>query len=155
MRASTLIAAMTSELSHNIFRSAIAMMSMPSMPSVPLIRARPSFSRSSTGSMPAFLRSCGTASSTPSGPVALPSPIKTRAQCDSGARSPLQPKDPNSRTIGVMPALSSAAIVSTTMGRTPVCPEHKVLSRSAINARTTSRSTGAPMPAACERINER
>ena len=38
-------------------RSAQAITSMPSMPSVPLMRARPSFSRSSTGSMPCSARS--------------------------------------------------------------------------------------------------
>ena len=38
-----------------------------------------------------------------------------------------------------------------TTGRTPVCPEHTVLSRRNISARTTSRSTRGPMPAACER----
>ena len=37
-------------------------------------------------------------------------------------------------------------------GRTPVWPVASVCSRSSIIARTTSRSTSAPVPAACERI---
>ncbi len=67
---STLIAAVVSATSHRCSRSAIAMMSMPSMPSVPLMRARPSFSLSSTGSIPAAASSSGTGRSTPSGPTA-------------------------------------------------------------------------------------
>ena len=130
-------------------------MSMPSMPSVPLMRARPSFSWSSIGSMPASASSSGTGRSTPSLPVARPSPMSTSAQCDRGARSPLQPSEPNSCTTGVMPAFSRAAIVSATTGRTPVRPLVSVFRRSSISARTTSRSTGAPIPAACERISER
>jgi hypothetical protein len=54
-----------------------------------------------------------------------------------------------------MPALSRAAIVSATTGRMPVRPLASVLSRRNMSARTTSRSTGAPMPAACERMSER
>ena len=53
---------------------------MPSMPSVPLIRAKPSFSCNSIGLIPASFKSVGTSFSTPSLPVALPSPIKTIAQ---------------------------------------------------------------------------
>ena len=53
-----------------------------------------------------------------------------------------------------MPAFKIAAIVSTTIGRTPVWPLQRVFKRSNINARTTSRSTGVPNPAACDRINE-
>ncbi len=37
----------------------------------------------------------------------------------------------------------------------PVWPVARVRSRSSISARTTSRSTSAPVPAACERIRER
>ena len=38
--------------------------------------------------------------------------------------------------------------------RTPVRPVARVDSRSSIIARTTSRSTGSPEPAACERISD-
>ena len=131
------------------------MMSMPSMPSVPLISARPSFSWSSSGSMPASASNSVTGRSTPVASVASPSPIKTRAQWARGARSPLQPSDPYSYTTGVMPALSRAAMVWATRGRAPVRPDARVLRRNVMVARTTSRSTGAPVPAACDRMSER
>jgi len=54
-----------------------------------------------------------------------------------------------------MPAFSSAAMVSATIGRTPVWPEARVFSRMRIKARMTSGSTISPSPAACERISER
>ncbi len=133
----------------------MAMQSMPSMPSVPLMSARPSLASSTTGSMPAATSRSAESASMPSAPYARPSPISTSAQCESGARSPLQPSEPYSCTFGVMPALSSAAMVSATTGRIPVRPDASVLRRRNISARTTSRSTGSPMPAACERISER
>ena len=80
-----------------------------------------------------------------------PSPIATSAQCASGARSPEQPSEPYSRTTGVMPALRIAAYVSAVSRRTPVRPVMSVDRRSSMSARTTSRSTSAPEPAACER----
>ena len=42
---------------------------------------------------------------------------------------------------------------STTSGRTPEQPMASVRARSSIMARTTSRSTAGPMPAACERTS--
>ena len=128
---------------------------MPSMPSVPLMSARPSFSSSSTGAIPASASSSGTGRSAPSRSRARPSPISTIAQWESGARSPEQPSEPYSWTIGVMWAFSSASIVSTTTGRTPVRPEARVRARSSMRARTTSVSTSGPVPAAWERIRER
>ncbi len=77
--------------------------------------------------------------------------MSVSAQCDSGARSPEQPSEPYSWTTGVIPALRISAMVATTSGRTPVWPEASVLRRRNISARTTSRSTRGPMPAACER----
>ena len=53
-----------------------------------------------------------------------------------------------------MPALSIAASAAAVRGRIPVRPLARVASRSSISARTTSVSTGAPLPAACERISE-
>jgi histidine ammonia-lyase len=48
----------------------------------------------------------------------------------------------------VNPALSSAAYAFATSGRTPVRPVASVESRNSISARTTSRSTSSPEPAA-------
>jgi hypothetical protein len=45
--------------------------------------------------------------------------------------------------------------VSATTGRTPEHPIASVRARSNIIARTTSRSTGGPIPAACERTSAR
>jgi hypothetical protein len=45
--------------------------------------------------------------------------------------------------------------VRTSSGRTPVCPEANVLQRKNIMARTTSSSTGAPEPAAWDRMRLR
>ena len=84
---------------------------MPSMPSTPLVSARPSFSRSTTGVMPAAASASAAGSASPptcpvltcpvlTCPVLLtrtvPSPIAASAQCASGARSPEQPSEPNS-----------------------------------------------------------
>ncbi|CAB4651528.1 unannotated protein [freshwater metagenome] len=135
--------------------SSMASNNMPSMPSVPLMSASPSFSCNSIGSIPDSESNSCTGRMLPPASTASPSPISTSAQWESGAKSPLQPSEPNSRTTGVMPAFNTAAIVVATTGRTPVRPEASVFRRSVISARTTSRSTGAPTPAACERMRER
>ena len=54
-----------------------------------------------------------------------------------------------------MPAFSIAAYTCTVSSRTPVRPVARVASRSSISARTTSRSTSGPEPAACERTRLR
>ncbi len=118
------------------------------MPSVPLISARPSFSRSTTGEMPCSASASAVSRSVPAASRTRPSPISASAQCASGARSPEQPRLPYSCTTGVRPAFSSAAYVVTTSSRTPVRPVARVDRRSSIRARTTSRSTSAPEPAA-------
>ena len=125
------------------------------MPSVPLMRARPSLALSSTGASPAAASASAAGISVPSASRTSPSPISASAQCDSGARSPEQPSDPYSRTIGVIPADSSPAISSAVSRRMPVCPVARVESRSSMSARTTSRSTSGPDPAACERTSDR
>jgi len=51
--------------------------------------------------------------------------------------------------------LSSARIASATSGRAPEKPIASVRARSSHIARTTSTSTGSPMPAAWERIRYR
>ena len=125
------------------------------MPSVPLTSARPSLAVSVTGSMPASASASAAGRRRPSRSCTSPSPISASAQWASGARSPLAPSEPCSGTTGVTPAFSSAAIVSATSGRAPVRPVASVRRRRKSIARTTSRSTGGPMPAACERTSER
>ena len=125
------------------------------MPSVPLIRARPSLAASSTGVSPAAASASAAGISVPVASRTSPSPISASAQCDSGARSPEHPSEPYSRTTGVMPWLSSPASSSAVSRRTPVWPVASVERRSSISARTTSRSTSGPEPAACERTSER
>ena len=123
---------------------------MPSMPSVPLMSARPSFSCSWTGSMPAARSAFSPFVRWPAASTTSPSPMSASAQCASGARSPEQPSEPYSRTTGVMPALSIATYASSVSGRMPVRPVASVEMRRSMSARTTSRSTGSPLPAACE-----
>ena len=153
--ASTLIAAVRSAVASSISRSAAARQSWPSIPSVPLISARPSFSPSSTGAKPAAARASAAGWAEPSAPSTTPSPISTMATWASGARSPEQPSEPYSGTTGVIPRSSRSASSWAVAGRIPVRPVASVDSRSSISARTTSVSTGAPEPAACERISER
>ena len=126
---------------------------MPSIPSVPLISARPSLARSTSGARPASASAVAPSTSEPSGRRASPSPSSTRAADASGARSPLAPSEPCSRTSGVIPALSRASIVSTTSARAPEKPIARLRARSSTIARTTSRSTSGPIPAACERTS--
>ena len=126
---------------------------MPSIPSVPLIRARPSLARSTSGSRPAAASAVAPSTSEPSARRAAPSPSSTSAADASGARSPLAPSEPCSRTTGVTPAASRASIVSATTGRAPEKPIARLRARRNTIARTTSRSTSGPIPAACERIS--
>ena len=128
---------------------------MPSMPSVPLISASPSLAASSRGAMPAAASARAAGCRTPAASRTSPSPITASAQCASGARSPEQPSEPYSCTTGVMPALSRSAYVWAVAGSAPVCPVASVRRRSSMSARTTSRSTSGPEPAACERTSDR
>ncbi len=105
--------------------------------------------------MPAAASASAAAHRTPSSQSTSPSPISTSAQCAKGARSPLAPSDPCSGTTGVMPAFSSPAILSASTGRAPEKPIARLRARSSIIARTTSRSTAGPTPAACERTTAR
>ena len=54
-----------------------------------------------------------------------------------------------------MPCDSIPAISRAVSSRIPVCPVARVERRSSISARTTSRSTSGPEPAACERTSDR
>ena len=54
-----------------------------------------------------------------------PSPISASATWASGARSPLAPSDPCSRTTGVMPALSMASSASATSGEGQSSPSRQ------------------------------
>ena len=82
--------------------------SMPSMPSVPLISARPSLASSVSGASPA---SAARRPPAERRRRAAPRPRRSAPARTwaSGARSPLAPSEPCSRTTGVMPALSSAS----------------------------------------------
>ena len=151
---STDIAAAMSAVRSSIRRSWMASTSIPSMPSVPLISARPSLAPSSTGASPAAARASAAGTRSPAASRTSPSPISASAQCDSGARSPEQPREPYSRTTGVMPCVSSPASSRAVSSRMPVWPVASVESRSSISARTTSRSTSGPEPAACERTSD-
>ena len=112
------MAAVTSAQQSRTSRSASASTSMPSMPSVPLMSARPSLARRVTGSMPAAASASPSAES-PARSHTSPSPIRARAPWARGARSPLAPSEPCSRTTGVIPALSRARCRSTTLGPDP------------------------------------
>lgn len=114
--ASRLIAAVRSAVCRSRARSAHASISMATMPSVPLMRARPSFSTSSTGSRPASA-SAVAAGSRPLSVRTSPSPITASATWASGARSPEQPSQPYSRTTGVIPAFSRSAYAWALRGR--------------------------------------
>ncbi len=54
-----------------------------------------------------------------------------------------------------MPAFSIAQYAWAVDGRTPDTPLQRFVRRDTIMARTTSVSTSAPTPAACERISDR
>ena len=122
---------------------------------MPLISARPSFAVRVTGSMEAAASPSAAGTRSPLGVNTSPSPISARPQWASGARSPLAPSEPCSGTTGSSPAASSASIVSATIGRAPDLPIASERARRNVIARTTSRSTGGPIPAACERISAR
>ena len=143
-----------SAVSSRTSRSANASTSIPWIPSVPLMRARPSLASSSIGSRSSAASAAAAEMSAPPTST-LPSPSRARAAWAKGARSPEAPSDPYSCTAGVIPALSIATIRSTTSGRIPEYPMARVRARSSIMARTTSRSTRGPMPAAWERIRLR
>ena len=150
--ASADIAAVTSAVRNRRSASAQARRSMPSMPSVPLISANPSFVSSFTGLSFADLSACA-AGLAPAWPSSTsPSPTRARPMWASGARSPLQPTEPNRGTNGVMPSLSIAIRASASTGRTPDSPIARVRARRSMVARTTSWSTGGPTPAACDRM---
>ena len=102
--ASVDIAAAVSAVRSSTSRSASASTSMPSIPSVPLISARPSLARSVSGATPAVVSAVAPSTNMPSARRASPSPSSTSAADASGARSPLAPSEPCSRTTGVTPA---------------------------------------------------
>ena len=152
---STLIAAATSAVRSSIRRSVIAMTSMPSMPSVPLMRARPSLATSSTGSRPAAASASAAGISVPSASRTSPSPISASAQCESGrevAGAAERAVLPHDRGDAVRQQVGHQLRGLAAYAGVPVA---SVESRSSISARTTSRSTSGPEPAACERTSER
>ncbi len=66
------------------------------------------------------------------------------ARCESGARSPDAPTEPNCGTTGTIPALSIAANACKVCTRIPECPRKSVLTRMHSIARTTSAGNGSP-----------
>ncbi len=125
---------------------------MPRMPSVPLMRASPSFSTRSTGVRSAAAKASDAGRRRPS-TTTSPSPRRAIAAWARGARSPLAPRLPYSGTTGVMPAFNRSTKALANRGRAPLRPMVSVRARSSTMARTTSSSTGGPMPAACERTS--
>ena len=123
-------------------RSASASTSMPSMPSVPLIRARPSFSAASPGSARPRPAPAAAGRRRPRGSITSPSPISASATVASGARSPEQPSDPYSGTIGGDAGVEHRGQRGRGLRADAGAPRARVASRSSISARTTSRSTG-------------
>ena len=93
---STLIAAAMSAVLSSRRSSVMAIHNMPSMPSVPLTSAKPSFSFKSTGVMPAARSASPPPILRPSALRVSPSPIATKAQAASGAKSPEHPSEPYS-----------------------------------------------------------
>ncbi len=87
--------------------------------------------------------------------MASSSTSSPRATWASGARSPLQPSDPNSGTSGSSPPLSRRSSAAASSGRAPVTPVASVRARSSTMARVTSGSTGSPIPAAWEAMSDR
>src|SRR6185369_14031229 len=129
----------------------MASSSMPSMPSVPLMRASPSLAARLIGLRPLRRSASPPSIRSPDGSSTHPSPSSTRAQCASGARSPLAPSEPCSGTQGVMSWLSRSTSAWATSGRVPDRPIARDRTRSSIIARTHSRGIGAPMPRECVR----
>ena len=118
------------------------------MPSVPLSRASPSFASRRIGDSPAAASAGPASVRRPSRSSTHPLPSRTMAAWARGARSPDAPSDPISGTAGVIPAFRRSTIARTSRGRAPDVPAARVRALSTCIARTTSRSTSAPMPAA-------
>ena len=145
---SMLMAPIKSAESRSASPSTTAKQPMAAMNCVPLSRERPSLASRVTGASPAARRAGPAGSRPPSTPSNSPSPIMASTRCAEGARSPEAPSEPREGTQGTRSALSMATSSSATSTRTPECPRAMVLSRTVMAARTTSRESGAPTPAA-------
>ena len=153
--ASTDIAAAMSATLSSAPRSAHASTSIPSIPSVPLISARPSFGPSAIGSIPARRSQRG-----PPGPDRRDPPAIPRRSAEAhSARAARGPRSHRASRARARPASVRRSAAPGSALRPPGrAPEHPIASdraRSSIIARTTSRSTGGPIPAACERTSAR
>mmetsp|Transcript_12141 Transcript_12141/g.36627 ORF Transcript_12141/g.36627 Transcript_12141/m.36627 type:complete len:209 (-) Transcript_12141:46-672(-) len=124
---------------------------MPVITDVPLTMARPSFGSSASGSSPSCLRTSRHPATSPSSPTSTSTwgarPVTAPMIWARGARSPLAPMDPNSRTRGTAPALRKATTRSMISKRTPEAPWRWLLQRNSIAARTSSRGRKPPAPA--------
>ena len=82
----------------------------------------------------------------------LPSPIKPKAICDNGARSPDAPNEPILGMIGAIPRLIMSISNLTTSGRIPETPLDSEFARYTIIKSTCSGSIFSPTPQAWLRI---
>ena len=110
---------------------------------VPLFSAKPSLQLKRTGDKSNFSSTLRAGKRSPL-KITSPKPSSGSAKCDSGAKSPLAPTEPNSGTTGVMPKLSKASISLSTRVRMPECPPNSVLRRITSIARATSTGNGVP-----------
>ena len=137
-------------------RSAIASTSMPSMPSVPLMSARPSFSAQLDRARAGVAQRLGRATRRAVGVADLAlahqreRAVGERREVARAAERAVLADD--GRDAG---GRAGRRTSRASRGRTPVRPVASVDRRSSISARTTSRSTSGPEPAACERIRLR
>ena len=114
---------------------------------VPLRSARPSLGPRTSGSRPAWARASRAGMTRPPSST-WPRPISGSERWASGARSPEAPTEPCAGTTGWIPNRRKSSNRSMTSGRAPEWPSAMVLARSRSIARTTSRGSGAPTPAA-------
>ena len=73
-------------------------------------------------------------------------PQRARAACARGARSPDEPRDPFSGTMGTTPAFSMSSRARIVEVRAPELPTARALARKRSIARTTSSGNGSPTP---------
>eukprot|EP01139_Manchomonas_bermudensis_P020203 Amastigsp_a678124_15.p3 type:complete len:183 gc:universal Amastigsp_a678124_15:1016-1564(+) len=119
----------------------------------PLMRASPSLALSSIGSSPCAASTAAAGSYAHEvGFHISPSPMRPKARCERGARSPDAPTVPLSGMYERQHALNARIIFSIVTRRIPECPFARTLIRRPRNIRVRCHESGAPTPAACDRI---
>ena len=136
-------AALASRIASSTARHPIAVMIC-----VPLISARPSFSRSSSGRRRTAASACAPVTFLPSAANISPRPISGSAMWLSGARSPLAPTEPCEGITGAKPALNSASACCSSSRRTPEKPSARLWMRGAKASRLVATGSGSPTPVA-------